>query len=82
MPTPSANLPGALRAATLSGLAMPSPLTLWLLVAFAAPLGVVALLRVPKASSAFAPLVPEVSLEYLRYLSGERYYIAIVARRW
>jgi putative spermidine/putrescine transport system permease protein len=67
----------ASRAATWRGLTLLSPLTLWLLLAFAAPLGIVALLSVQEASSPFAPLVLEVSLEQYRYLFEDPYYIGI-----
>jgi putative spermidine/putrescine transport system permease protein len=54
-----------------------APLTLWLLLAFAAPLGVVALLSFQEQSSPFAPLVLELSGEQWRYLFGDAYYIGI-----
>ncbi len=54
-----------------------APLTAWLLLAFAAPLGVVVLLSFQEQSSPFAPLVLELSGEQWRYLFGDPYYIGI-----
>jgi putative spermidine/putrescine transport system permease protein len=54
-----------------------APLTIWLMVAFAAPLAVVALLSVQEQSSPFAPLVLELSAEQWNYLFGDPYYVRI-----
>jgi putative spermidine/putrescine transport system permease protein len=54
-----------------------APLTAWLLLAFAAPLGVVVLLSFQEQSSPFAPLVLELSGEQWRALFGDPYYIGI-----
>jgi putative spermidine/putrescine transport system permease protein len=54
-----------------------APLATWLLVAFAAPLGVVLLLSFQEQSSPFAPLVLELSGEQWNYLFGDPYYVGI-----
>lgn len=55
-----------------------APLTAWLLLAFATPLGIVALLSFQEQSSPFAPLVLELSGEQWRYLFDDPYYVGIV----
>ncbi|WP_425053543.1 ABC transporter permease subunit [Psychromarinibacter sp. S121] len=60
------------------GRSLAAPVTLWLLAAFAMPLGVVMLLSLHEYSDIFGPLLRPPSLEQFRLVLGDRFYLGIL----
>lgn len=63
----------------LAGIALAIPATLWLLVAFAAPMGIVFLLALQESPDPFAPISLVPSLAQFRALLLDAYYLGVVA---
>ncbi|MFM7343903.1 MAG: ABC transporter permease subunit [Tagaea sp.] len=63
----------------LAGMALAVPATLWLLVAFAAPMAIVLLLALQASPDPFAPISLVPSFVQFATLLGDTYYLGIVA---
>jgi putative spermidine/putrescine transport system permease protein len=63
-----------------AGVALAAPATLWLLVAFAAPLGVVLLLSVQPGSDPFVPLALSPSIEQFAAIFADAFYSSVLLK--